>query len=350
MEYNYSIPSEVDRFDHVGGGDGYDPKEYLQPGWPTGPRVTAGDADHVIRSASEFKSTVMGASDGDVVWIPGDVTLDVTGIENVVVGNQITIASDRGVDGSSGALLKTTKSPDPFLNLRAQDVRVTGIQFLGPITTNESYSWQKEGNAVNVTQDNTEVDNCIFRGWGYAGIQVGREGAVDPHIHHNQFVDNPMSELGYGVTIWHGKSLIVENYFDDNRHAVASTGTKDAAYIARNNFCGPHTVSHTFDMHRGNETDTSGGSQAGESFEIIGNVILATQELNGHRESGIYIRGNPLEKSIIAQNQFAHESKPDGVGQWGSAYELDVNSIQGSNIVVGENYYGVSSPSPVPDY
>ena len=355
MEYNYSIPDEVDRFGQMGGGDGYDPTTYLQPDWPTGPQITSNDSDYTVTSAKAFKNTVMDANDGEVVWVPGDTTLDVTGIENVVVENQITIASDRGINGSSGALLKTSQSPDPFLNLRAQGIRVTGLQFLGPITTHEEYSWKKEGNAINATKDDIEVDNCIFRGWGYAGVQVGREGAVKVHVHHNQFVDNPMAELGYGVTIWHGETLIVENYFDDNRHAVSCTGLKDASYVARNNFCGPHTIIQTFDMHRANEVNDNAGDQAGKSFEIIGNVIMADTDLQGHKTTGIYIRGNPLEKSIIAENEFAHDahegsSHETNVGETGDAYALGVKSLSSSNIVVGENYYNISSPSPIPDY
>ena len=94
---------------------------------------------------------------------------------------------------------------------------------------------------------------------------------------------------------------------------------------------------------------------AGKSFEIIGNVILADTELNGHAATGIFIRGDPLEKSIIAENQFAHKPEVDdnpgfGVGSWGDAYALNVSSIADSNIVVGENYYNTTSPSPIPDF
>ena len=355
MGYNYPIPDEIKRYKGMGGGGDYSMDKYNQPGWPTGDRVTRQDATQVVHTADEFRSAVMGASDNEVIWIPGDAQIDVTGMDNIVVSNSITIASDRGYTGN-GALIYSKDSPIPFLNIQAAGARVTSVQFLGPVTTSEEYSWDKEGNAVSIKADQVEIDNCVFRGFGYAGVEVGRQAVVEkPHIHHNRFVDNPLQELGYGVVIRHGKALIEGNYFDDNRHAVSSSGAKDGAYIARNNFCGPHTVLQTFDVHAANESGVSNHDWAGKSFEIIGNVILADTELNGHAATGIFIRGDPLEKSIIAENQFAHKPEVDdnpgfGVGSWGDAYALNVSSIADSNIVVGENYYNTTSPSPIPDF
>ncbi len=355
MNYNHPVPDELSRFPGIGGGANYDPGAYSKSGWPTGGPVTRDDATHVVTTASGFKRAVMTASDGAVVWVPGGANIDVTGLENVVVDSQITIASNRGT-GGSGALLHTSKSPIPFMNILASNARVTGLRFLAPITNYQEYKWSKEGVCITINADAVEIDNCVFRGFGYAGVEVGRRDLVtDVHVHHNRFVDNLLAELGYGVIVRSTRVLILGNYFDNNRHAVTSDGDKHSRYIARYNFCGPHTILQTFDMHAADEVNSNAGDYGGCWFWIVNNVVMADTEHNGHKATGIFIRGNPLERSVIAHNQFAHQWTSDdnpgwGVNEWGDAYVLNVRSVTDSNITVGHNYYGVDSPNPVPDF
>lgn len=354
MNYTHPVPDELSRFPGIGGGENYDPNSYSQPNWPTGEPVTREDATAVVTTAAGFKRAVMTATDDAVVWVPGDTDIDITGLENIVVDNRITIASDRGA-GGPGALLYTSESPIPLLNVLAANVRITGLRFLAPITEYQDYEWSKEGVCITINADAVEVDNCVFRGFGYAGVEVGRRTLVDDvHVHHNRFVDNLLAELGYGVIVRSARVLILGNYFDDNRHAVASDGERNARYIARYNFCGPHTVLHTFDMHAADEVDSDAGDFAGRWFRIVNNVVMADTELRGHDATGVYIRGDPLEESLIAHNQFAHHWTDDdpgwGVNEWGDAYVLDVESVDDSNITVGNNYYGVTSPEPIPDF
>lgn len=345
MEYNHPAPEQLSRYPTVGGGAGYDPNRFDEPSWPTGDRVTAGDADHEVRSGDAFASAVAGANTGDVVWIPGDAELDVTGISDLEPAGDVVVASDRGLNGSEGALLAASRSVHPFLKLRNAGVRVTGIRFRFPVTEHVSYENGGVGTGIAVDAPDVEIDNCVFRGFGHAGVEIGREGFVErTHIHHCSFVDNPMDELGYGVVVYHGDPLVQANYFDNNRHGIAGGGDDDCAYTLYHNFFGPHTISHSIDMH-------DGGGQAGRRFDIVQNVVLAThRDTDGHVESGIYIRADPIEESVIAHNQFAHDPAPSGVGDWGDAYELSVGSVSGSNIVPAANHYGQADPAPVPEH
>lgn len=351
MEYNYDIPSELSRFPGVGGGDDYDPDAFCEPDRPCGDRITASDADFTVESASELERAVGDADEGDVIWIPGDVDMDITGVEDLSLPRNGVIASDRGMNGSDGALLYTAESPRPLFKLTEDGGRITSARFLGPIRTHEEYAWYKEGTGVAVDADDIEVDNCVFRGFGHACVAIGRDGFVGgTHVHHNRLVDNPMSELGYGVITFHGNPLIQSNYLDNNRHGIACDGWRDASYTARYNFCGPHTVLQTFDMHRASEVDSNAGDQAGRWFEIVNNVIMAAQETySDHTATGIYIRGTPLEGGLIANNQFAQVGKPSGIGDWGEAYEVDIidQSLEDANVIIGDNHYGVDSPKPI---
>lgn len=345
MEYNHPLPETLQRYPTVGGGEGYDPNSFTEPNLPCGPRIRAGDADRVIETASAFRNAVESAAAGEVVWVPGHLELDVTGLKNLQPAANVVVASDRGIDGSAGAVLSASESVHPFLKLRGDGARITGLRFDFPVTTKGTHSHDGTGTGVAVDAANVEIDNCVFRGFSHAGVETGREGYVGgTHVHHSHFVDNPKDGLGYGVVVYGGDPLIQANYFDNNRHAIAADGSKDCAYTAYRNFCGPHTVSHTLDMHAGSD------GQGGRRFDIIQNVILATERKDGHVESGIYIRGNPLEESVIAHNQFAHASKPDGTGDWGDAYELSVSSVEGSNVVPGHNHYGQTDPSPIPEH
>lgn len=345
MEYNHPVSDALSSYPGVGGGDGYDPSAFTQPGWATGSRVTASDADYVVRTGSELENAIESTSGGEVIWVPGDAHVDVTGLRYLTPAANVTVASDRGLNGSEGALLESTKSIHPFFKVNNAGVRFTGLQFLFPVTQYQEYDHTGEGTGIAVDAEGVEIDNCVFRGFGHTGIEIGRDGYVDgTHIHHNHFVDNMMDGLGYGVVVFHGDPLIQANYLDNNRHGIAADGADDCAYTAYYNVCGPHTISHTIDMHEGY------GGNAGRSFRIVQNVVLATKNIKDHVESGIYIRADPIEESVIAHNQFAHDSKPSGVGDWGDAYELSVSSVEGSNIVPTHNHYAQTSPAPMPEH
>lgn len=345
MEFTYDPPAELTRYPTMGGGDGYDPNAFDQPAWPTGDRVERADADYVVRSAAELADAADRAGSGEVIWIPGGEHLDVTDISHLDPADGAVVASDRGVDGSEGALLEATQSFNFLFKLRNDGVRISGIQFLFPITENLDYGDYDTGTGIGVDANDVEVDNCVFRGFSHAGVEVGRHGAVQgTHVHHNSFVDNPAGGLGYGVVVFHGEPLVQANYFDHNRHGIAADGAPDCAYRLYSNFFGPRTTMHTIDMHDGDD------GHGGRRVHIVQNVVMATHYVDGNPATGVYIRGPPHEESHVAHNQFAHPAKPDGTGEWGDAYAINADSIASSNTIFTGNHYDQTSPAPVPEH
>lgn len=345
MDYNHPVSPVLSNYPGVGGGAGYDQESFRQPGWPTGSPVSSASADHVVESASELRQAVEATTGGEVVWIPGDAHLDVSGLEGLEPAGDVTVASDRGVGGSEGALLESTKYRHPLFKVREPGVRFTGLRFLYPTTQYEEYMGAKIATGIAVDAADVEVDNCVFRGFGHAGIEVGRDGYVEgTHVHHNHFVDNLLGGLGYGLVVFHGHPLVQANYFDNNRHGIAADGADDCAYTFYYNIVGSNGVGHPIDMHEGY------GGNGGRSFHVVQNVVLLTVNNQGEVESGVYIRGDPIEESVIAHNQFAHGPKPTGTGELGDAYQLAVRSLDGSNIVPAHNHYGLDEPTPTPEH
>ena len=376
----------------IGGGDAYDPDAFEgADGYPHGGRVTSDDADYVATNRSELQDALDQASSGDVVWIPGDETIDATGPaeDNTYYGNTpfvvpagVTVASDRGQDGSKGAKLTKTR-PDVAATFRvvADDVRITGLRLIGPEP--EFYTKDDRGvdsiygvgvsmgvwiegpsdyGADTVSGDtegveNVEVDNCHFSGFIYNCIRVngfswiGSPPLENVYIHHNEMVDTPSPGLGYGVNVMANANPLVEyNYFDNNRHATAGSGTVGCGYTARSNLFGPRTRGHVIDMHG------SGGS-AGVELVVEDNVVLATESPydapdpieQGVQES-VKIRAAPEEQAVIRGNWFFNDRIPGlgdkrGAGEWGDVIrQVGTGSDEFVDLVHYNNLYGKVHP------
>ena len=303
----------------IGGGRAYDADRFPgADGYPHGGTVARRDATAVVSDAADLKETVESASSGDVVWIPGDAHLDV-GHMKIEVPGGVTVASDRGHGGSDGALLE---QPDPQMNatfiVRTEGTRFTGFRMLAPDTE----YWELEDRNVSRIYDygqnfgirlydsvDTEVDNCTFRGFCYAGIRIGDypKTASGTYVHHCEFTDTPSPSLGYGVTVKSANPMVEYNYFDNNRHAIAgSGGVIDSSYTHRNNLHGPRIRLHVIDMHGGfafNGHDNL--MKAGTTMIVENNVVLATKNyVNDYPQGGVVIRAIPQDKAVVANNWF----------------------------------------------
>ena len=66
--------------------------------------------DYVVTNLADFKSYMVGgahpAASGKVVFVPSGTTLDFTGSNPVTIPAGVTVASDRGYNGNTGAVLK----------------------------------------------------------------------------------------------------------------------------------------------------------------------------------------------------------------------------------------------------
>ncbi|HEO72557.1 MAG TPA: hypothetical protein ENN80_14970, partial [Candidatus Hydrogenedentes bacterium] len=284
----------------IGGGEGY--------------TNTVAEGRYTVADLEALREALAKATAGDTVFIQGNVEIDLTTlvyIEQLVleIPENVTLASNRGREGSPGALL-TSDALDTKVMIRAvgPGVRITGLRLRGPNPKRyldhhrRAFGPGGEGHAyyyrfptqdgILTEHDRLEVDNCEIAAFGHAGIYLA--GGKDHHIHHNYIHHCQYNGLGYGVSHGVARSLIECNRFDFNRHSIAGTGSPGCGYIARNNIELGVSLSHCFDMHGGRDRK-DGTDIAGAAIEIHNNTFRAP-------ETPVVIRGVPQETCEVHHN------------------------------------------------
>lgn len=292
--------------------------------------VTATDAATLLRAVAEAK-------EGDVVFIPPEVRIDLTGHERIVIPAGVTLASGRHVGGSSGALLYTN-DPAATLFVPNQNARLVGLDLMGPDPSARSYQLERlmrEGGhdlyyavpasiGIYTESRDVRVENCELWGWSNAAIALGPGAQAQVRhcfVHHNQRL-----RLGYGVHLDRADALIEANLFDWYRHCVAGSGRPGTSYEARYNYVLPNASGHAFDMHGG--ADRKDGTDiAGDRINIHRNIVEAAQF------PAVVIRGRPQGGLEISENQFRN---PD------PARTIQLHA-EGEGAVITENQFGVTS-------
>ncbi|WP_332450731.1 carbohydrate-binding protein, partial [Methanoculleus sp.] len=210
----------------IGGGSGYNSG------------VSRNDADFFVDTQSELLSALQSARSGDIIWVEENANIDMNGRFSVQIPAGVTIASNRGENGSPGGRIYQSSGsgtgPDWYTTMfkvTGQNVRITGLRLQGP--DNSMSSPQRFG--IFSTARNLEVDNCEIFGWGYAGIAIfgtaGSDMKTGGYIHHNYIHHCQTSGLGYGVEVGQGGVCLIEaNKFDYCRHAIAGTGDVNNGY------------------------------------------------------------------------------------------------------------------------
>ena len=231
-----------------------------------------------------------------IVYIDNECNIDLTHVGKITIKTfNLTLASNRGLNGSSGALLYMTdplEGNPPLIKILASNVRITGLRILGPFpgvwidkytppllvkknddgTTIEiphiwpiadnigiacGYENKKDenGNPHDQVFEHITVDNCEISSFLKAAINIHRAKNVYIHhnrIHHNQCYfpawrsgeENKGGAYAYGVNI-SGEYDVEEgdpvdvyieaNIFDSNKHSIAGSGEKGQSYEARYN-------------------------------------------------------------------------------------------------------------------
>ncbi len=262
----------------IGGGPGY--KDIVTRG------------DFVARTYDELRAALQRAKSGQVVFIPGGVEIDMTGKQRLVIPGGVTVASDRGRDGSKGALLYiTTARPLGLLAAGGDYVRITGLRVRGPHPGVEP---APDSMGLRAAHFATEIDNCEVWAFTCPAISVA-PGARRAYVHHCFIHHNQRTGLGYGVSINDADVLVEACRFDYGRHYITcSNGTPGTGYEARYNVCGPHCIGHLFDVHG----EASGSGIGGEWFNIHHNTFLAS------KQHSIGIRGVPSQGVWVHHNWF----------------------------------------------
>ncbi|MFA5332765.1 MAG: PKD domain-containing protein [Methanoregula sp.] len=272
---------------------------------------------YVVSTAAQLIAALKTAKSGEVVFIKGSAVIDMTANPAITIPAGVTLASDRGLSGSSGALIKRTKNvnggwSEPIFIAGGNNVRLTGVRLEG-----EMYA-QDYGNKAGETYEQDylvgiyakartgfEVDNCELRGFAWSAVVS--DSCVLSNVHHNYIHHNQARGEGYGVALYGGTSLIEANIFDYNRHSITGTGWAGEGYEARYNIVlgnGNPIGGHHFDVHQ----DERGGSFAGNLYKIHhntfknGNGKMASIAIRQRPVTGIYIDHNVFETISNATN------------------------------------------------
>lgn len=318
----------------VGGGNRY------------GRTVRLRDADFNVWTRGMLLDALDDAGRGDVIHVPQDAAIDLTGESDLSIDDGVTLASGRGREHDAPGGVIYTDDYDTLFKVYSDDVRVTGLRLRGPrfgYYDPGNYS-AHESQGLWLLGENCEVDNCQIFGWSVAGVSVGsRNRPYRAHVHHNSIHDNAMEGYGYGVNLYNGHSLIEHNYFDMNRHSICGFGFETNGYEARRNLVGPKTASHAFDMHGLQESTSATSNVAGGNVHVHHNTFRFTEDVLGRPQEAVTIRGVPAGRVLMEKNWFAHPEKPDGVdvSRNGQAYRQ--NNIDGDgwkNVYVKANHFG----------
>jgi hypothetical protein len=294
--------------------------------------------DYTVKDLDSLLEALSQAEQGQTVFVPGGTEIDLTTriyIEKLVleVPAGVTLASDRGHNGSLGALLTSDALNTPvMIQVTGPGARITGLQIRGPNPKRymehhrRSFGPGGEGHpyyyrfptqrGIVTKHDALRVDNCDLSAFGHAAISLARG---DGHrIHHNFIHHCQYNGLGYGISHDEASSLIEFNLFDWNRHSIAGTGRPGCSYVARHNVELGTSLSHCFDMHGGRDRQ-DGTDIAGTAIEISHNTFRAPQ-------TPVVIRGVPEQQCDVHRNWFPMHSQPSAAVRAGARTNVTDNA------------------------
>ncbi len=314
----------------IGGGDGYTEV------------VTGGN--YTIENVGDLKNALSKVKPGEIIFIPSDISIDLSHeVTNnnlvLTIPEGVTLASDRGYNGSKGALIKCDKLfSGNLFRVTGKKVRVTGLRIQGPDPNRnmehhqeafgpggkgrDFYYTYPTSRGFQVDNDEFTMDNCEISAFSHTAIYLYK--GENHSIHHNYMHHCQHMGLGYCITLAKSNSSIEYNLFDYNRHSIAGTGVSGCSYSAKNNIELGVSLSHCFDMHGGRDRG-DGTDIAGTKIEIINNTFKAP-------EKAIGIRGVAEEKCDIYQNWFWKHSTP-----------LDAVMAEPLRLNLKDNVYGLKN-------
>ena len=359
----------------VGGGAGYanapDPQRHPD-------RITrrnrAGQERGNAELLAELMARLKAAEPDATVFIAGDVEINLAGlnqgaeggVQSLEVRPGVTLASDRGRNGSRGARLylpypEVREQAQPVLFLHAGS-RLTGLRVEGPVGEPSRITEPAAGlaNSVGVRtllgSSNVEIDNNEISGWGAEALSLARTAGAKVHhnhIHHNQsFKINPgppdpasdpdyLPGPGYGVVLKGLSTAVIHaNLFSHNRHAVAGLGSTGQGFEAYDNLVLYNVSGPAFIMRGAMEArsdvfsrstcEARGDCEAGGYLNVHHNTVLSAGW------DGVRVHGRPGECANVAFNAFA---QPREAGEGVPRAALQVFSA--GNFTLGANDYGV---------
>lgn len=309
----------------IGGGEGYERT------------VTAEDADDGVADLAGLEGALESAEAGDVVFIEGDAEIYFPQkSDRVTVPAGVTLASNRGVGGSDGALLHTDASygwgGDALVTLEG-GARATGLRVEGPHYGDfwREHTGDYEQSGIKPRGSGVEIDNNEVRGFATL-TYTGNDG----HVHHNELHHANMQGLGYGCNAGSSEGGLIEfNHFYHNRHSVASSG--GGGWEARYNLVDGPALAHVFDVHKPGGTYT----------HIHHNTVRVVRHDSKNKNApAVAIRGVPSDKAEIHHNWFFNPKEPRSspTGGWTDECIIQVHTSRWENVEWYDNHLGESEP------
>ena len=313
--------------------DGSTPKS----GFPFGGGATYGNiirgGDLTADTVGALASALLLCEPGQTIFIPGDAHLDFTAriyldqLCPLRVPAGVTIASDRGLEGSPGALLSCDCiDMDSIFQTEGSDVRLSGFRLRGPAVGSrydEHWKRSRDGSVGFyelptqrgiVCRHDCVLDNLQICGFSHAGVLV-EEGTAN--VSCSSISDCVRNGLGYGVCV-RSFAIIHRNIFGANRHSVACTGEIGSGYRCVENIFTDQAHSHTVDVHR----DAESGS-GGSSIDIRNNCF-------SHSETShpcVRLRAIPSELCRIQYNWFQNYGSTENAVVVNSLVRLEDNKV-----------------------
>jgi hypothetical protein len=307
----------------VGGGAGY--------------KFMVGTPTQTVTDRVGLLAALAGAVSGDIIYVDDGAQIDLTGLVAIAIPGGVTLASGRGRNGSSGALIFTTDFTQdllPLFRVANPGVRITGLRLQGPdseIRQSTGSYGTPNSHAIQITADDVEIDNNKIWAFSHTGIAVYTGGTA--HIHHNDISYTRRWGLGYSIVVKEAKVLVEANILDWGRKAVSTTNHPGCELEMRYNQVGENFYGFPVSING------TGGLACGP-FNIHHNAIKTTTEfaLIGSSLGRVSVFGIPPTMSHIKYNDFA-PAKANAINQ-------KINQILQSetftNIEVEQNRYDVS--------
>jgi hypothetical protein len=274
---------------------------------------------YIVSTKEQLITALNNVRSGEIIFIKGDAVIDLTDTYQLTIPAGVTLASDRGLDGSSGALLQRSRGrpitsyAQIFTFVAGGDnVRITGLRFNGENAPEDDTTVPQEEYLIGIRFENrtgSVVDNCEFWGWSQAGIAQDNGTSF---IHHNYIHHNQARGEGYGFVIAGGTAVVEANLFDYNRHDIAAAGLPGEGYEARYNIVLGHGTAiggHHFDVHAYPPDDEETvDSIAGYEYKIHHNTFELTElpciGIRALPEKGVWIDHNIFKTSYDAPPVF----------------------------------------------
>jgi PKD repeat protein len=302
----------------IGGGTGYSRI------------ITSADPGITYRvtTAAALKTALNSATSGSIIYISESADIDVSGMFDITIPAGVTLAGNRGENGSPGGILRKVRLPsDPseqidrskqaMLYIAGNNVRITGLRLIGGDLTSAELQEKDLRYAITITNwKGLEVDNNEIYGWSGAGVlqdtwkdgittgglSSAEIGSGIVYVHHNSIHHCQTNGRGYGVAVYrNGAALIKGNLFDYTRHAVCSDGWPNSGYEASYNVHLGHSTDHVFDVHG---YSYAGGVIAGTLVKVHHNTVYAP--VPSSVPWSVAVRGVPQQQVSVTFNDFPY--------------------------------------------